>query len=316
MRNGLVSVVIPTRDRSWCLPEAIESVLAQSYKDVEIIVIDDGSRDDTRKVVSRYGGKLRYYYQENKGVVSARNRGLSEARGEYVAFLDDDDLWAPGMLERAVSAFRSSEGDTGVVYVGYRYLLRDGDKSRPLDRKVKCFSGDVFERLIMGNFIPLPSAVIKRECLEKAGGFDERIGWYEDWELFLRLSLHGYRFLFIDEPLLYIRIHGSNRSCDLLAMKEGALKVVRKIHDLSKGSPYEPLIRGVLTWRLLALGWYLTLEGRPSRGRDYIRSALPVNLRQRLQKSLILLLTWLPSPSIRGINLLAEWLLGQRDPYK
>ena len=117
MQKGLVSVVIPNYNYARFLPEAIDSVLAQTYGQIEIIVVDDGSTDDSREILDGYGDRVTVIFQQNAGVSAARNNGVSRSRGEYLAFLDADDAWLPAKIERQIAAFRGDE-EIGLVHVG------------------------------------------------------------------------------------------------------------------------------------------------------------------------------------------------------
>jgi GT2 family glycosyltransferase len=225
--SATISVIIPTFDRRSVLQEAVESVLAQRYRDIEVIVVDDGSTDGTDELMQRRFGddpRVRYRYQPNAGVSSARNAGLDLATGDYVAFLDSDDSWEPWHLALVHAGFdRVPEAgliwtDTafvdpqGVVlsssalpelFSAYRYFSRDDlfSSSSPLaelgidlpaaSRDHRLYVGDIFSPMVMGNLVLTSSAVIRRERLAAVGRFDERLGVGEDYEFFLRVCRAG-----------------------------------------------------------------------------------------------------------------------------
>jgi len=299
------------------LPETIESVLQQTYKNREIIVVDDGSTDETRAVVERYGDKVKYIYQENSGGLSARNNGVVNSQGKYIAFLDDDDLWHHTMLEKSVHTLIKAGEDIGVAYVAYNYF-RDSDKDRFPAKQIKRFSGNIFEVLLQKSFIPINTVLIKKECIEKVGGFDETLIGYEDWDLFLRISFAGYNFTFINEPLAYIRVHDTHRSSNLLMMKRCSLKAVEKLATMpSQTSLQANLIKRTLAKKHLALGWYLMLNNRRDEGKEEMRNAVPMDRAQRLQKGIAIVLSSIPSAVILKIfNTLVESIFGQRSPYR
>jgi O-antigen biosynthesis protein len=175
----LVSVVLPTRDRADVLPAAIESVLSQTWPELELIVVDDGGTDSTRQVVEGYDDpRLRYVWQENRGVSGARNRGLHEARGELIAYLDSDNTWMPEFLEGMV-AFLRSEG----LRAGYAASELRGDerleyRGQPLDRRA----------LQRQNYIDCIVLVHDADLVAEIGGFDERLRRVVDWDLLLRMA--------------------------------------------------------------------------------------------------------------------------------
>jgi O-antigen biosynthesis protein len=226
----LVSVVIPTYNRAQLVARALDSVLAQSFRDFEALVIDDGSTDDTAGVVRRYvqmDTRVRYLRQHpNRGVGAARNVGLRESRGELIAFLDSDDYWFPAKLERQVDLMRDAPADVGLVYCGVENVNERGERwlYEPKSR------GDVYARLLTKNVVHSGSGVmIRRNVIRTAGFFDERIPAIEDYDYWLRIS-RSYRFDFVAEPLLrYFDVGGTARkSNDLQANMDARAWFFRK----------------------------------------------------------------------------------------
>ena len=168
----LVSVIIPTYNRSRFLGEALDSALNQTYKEQEIIVVDDGSTDGTSQLMREYEPRIRYIYQERSERSSARNRGVSESCGEYIAFLDSDDLWLPEKIERQVKILNENEG-IGVVYTGVQFIDEAG---RAYEGKI-CWAAlqrkrqSLYEDLMTRNVISgsASSVLLRRECMETAG---------------------------------------------------------------------------------------------------------------------------------------------------
>jgi len=198
----LVSVIIPTYNRGWILKEAIDSVLAQDFKDYELIVVDDGSNDNTREILNTYGEQeIIVFRQANKGVSAARNRGIAEAGGQLVAFLDSDDLWLPRKLSRQVDFFNLNPD--AVINQTEEIWIRNGVRVNPKNRHRKP-SGMIFERSL-GLCLVSPSAVMIRKTLfDVVGAFDENLPACEDYDLWLRISCR-YPVDFIDTPLIIKR---------------------------------------------------------------------------------------------------------------
>ncbi|MFQ6092657.1 MAG: glycosyltransferase [bacterium] len=196
-----VSVIIPTYNRAQFLTEAIGSVLDQSYGDFELIVIDDGSKDGTREVLKPFQGRLTYCYQEHAGVSRARNRGLSLARGDYVAFLDSDDLWRRQKLEKEVNFFEENPG-ANICYTD-EVWIRNGVRVNPkrIHRKQ---SGWIFRQCVPLCIISLSSAMMHSSLFHQVGPFDEHLPACEDYDLWLRVSLVT-EVHFIAEPLIIKR---------------------------------------------------------------------------------------------------------------
>ena len=206
-----VSVIIPTYNSARYLPEAIESVLAQTYRDYEIIVIDDGSKDNTKEVVGPYRDRITYLEGDNAGPSEARNRGIRASSGPYVAFLDADDLWYPDKLKRQLEVF-SENRDYDLVHTDGSYSR--SPSSQPgrtwFSLKKKVPSGWVFSDLLNESFIILSSVVVKRESLERVGLFDQNVDRWHGYDLWLRIAFER-QIGSIEAPLFFRRIHETNR---------------------------------------------------------------------------------------------------------
>jgi glycosyltransferase involved in cell wall biosynthesis len=194
----LVSVVIPTYNRAAVLERSIRSVLGQTLKDFELIVVDDGSTDSTQELLVRFDGKLRYAFQENRGVAAARNTGIGLSIGELVAFLDSDDEWLPDKLARQVARFDRTKN--AFVCHSEEIWIRDGKRvpQKPLHRKQ---GGRFFERALERCLISPSSVMISRRLLDEVGWFDEELAAAEDYDLWLRITAF-HEVDFITEPLV------------------------------------------------------------------------------------------------------------------
>lgn len=167
------SVIVSTYNRAHYICEAIDSVLAQNYQNIEIIVVDDGSTDETRAVLRGYGDKIRYFYQENQGLPAARNFGIEKSSGKYLAFLDDDDIWFPEFLENQV-AYLEAHPEVGMVHADLIILDETLDEPRLRKRMLPgpIPSGFILPELINRNVIACPTVVVRRSCLDNVGLFD------------------------------------------------------------------------------------------------------------------------------------------------
>ena len=195
----MITVVIPTYNRYGLLKVAIDSVLDQSYRDFELIVVDDGSTDDTHALVRSYGDSLVYLKQENQGPSAARNRGIEESRGSLVAFLDSDDRWHPDKLLIQIEAMEEEPGylisHTGEVWYRNGELLRQKKKHQKLP-------GYIFERSLSMCMVSMSTVIARRELFDHIGCFDEKLPCCEDYDFWLRASLR-YPFLLVDQPLTF-----------------------------------------------------------------------------------------------------------------
>ncbi len=226
----LVSVIIPTFNSELYVKVAVESVLLQAYRDVEVIVVDDGSTDGTRDVLKEYidSGEIKYIYQKNNGPASARNSGIKNSSGEFIAFLDADDIWLSNKLERQISLFDSSP-DVGLVYSDMEFFgahLRFNRYSEMLKRRM-C-RGRVYKELVLENFIPTSTVIVRRNVLDDVGFFDDS-GKYigEDYDLWLRVA-RKYEIDFVEDILVKYRIHSGKMSLSRKESYSGLCRVYKR----------------------------------------------------------------------------------------
>ena len=201
-QSPLVSAVIPTFNRGPLLERAIGSVLAQTYRPVEIIVVNDGSTDDTAARVGRLDiPGLRYFHtRANAGAAAARNLGIAEARGDLIAFLDADDEWLPEKIARQVAAFAGGPQRIALIYCGAAEVSPDW----PTVERHPVLRGALFEKLRLRNFLRTPSVMVRRDVLDRVGGFDCGLAACEDWDLWLRIA-RDYLIDYVD--YMGVRVH-------------------------------------------------------------------------------------------------------------
>jgi len=220
-----VSVIITSYNYARFIGETIQSVLDQTYLDVEVIVVDDGSTDNTPEVLARFGDRITCIYQRNQGKSGALNRGIDAARGRYLAFVDSDDAWLPDALERRLAVFESDPG-VGVVYGRTLVMDESGTLLPYMNGAPPRYPDDTLRSLLHGVFIPFLTFMARRTCLDQAGTyFNPDFGATNDWELYLRLS-RACRFHFVDQPLARYRVHGSNWSGNSGVMAKQMARVV------------------------------------------------------------------------------------------
>lgn len=207
MKAGTVSAVIPVYNNGPYVAEAVESVLAQTRPPDEIVVVDDGSTDGTAEALRPYRDRIRYIYQNNQGEPAARNRGIRESTGQYIAFLDGDDLWAPRKLELQMECFRQ-HSKCALVYSDMSTFDQNGtiDASVKLRFKMTLSSGRIFPALFMRSLFGSGSVVFRKTCLDTVGYFDEQLLVGSDYEMWLRISRH-FNLAAVDKPLLKYRHH-------------------------------------------------------------------------------------------------------------
>lgn len=225
-----VSVVIPAYNAMAYLPETMKSALAQTFDDFEVIVVNDGSSDRIEEWASQITDpRVKLISQTNLGLAGARNTGIAHAEGEYIAFLDADDLWEPTKLEKQVRSFEENP-EAGLVYTWTTII---DDKGTSIGRVFANHAeGDVWERLIAHNIVECGSvAMVRRCCFETVGVFEQTLRSYlEDWDMWLRLASR-YPFKVVKEPLVYYRKHSSNISQNWEAMEQNYHIIIEKTFD-------------------------------------------------------------------------------------
>jgi len=225
--NPTVSVIIPTYNRGWILREAIDSVLAQDFTDYELIVVDDGSTDDTRQILGSYGRDLLVLRQSNQGVSAARNRGIAESRARLVAFLDSDDLWLPQKLARQL-AFFESKPDALICQTAETWL-RNGVRVNPKNRHQKR-SGMIFEPSLALCLVSPSAVMIRKTLFDTVGRFDESLPACEDYDLWLRISCR-YPVFLIDDPLIIKRGGHQDQLSKAAGLDKYRIRSLKKLID-------------------------------------------------------------------------------------
>lgn len=225
-----VSVVIATYNMGKYVCEAVDSVLAQPMQDLEVIVVDDGSKDDTLEVLKRYAGnsRVRVIATPNQGQPKAKNTGVHASRGRFIAFCDADDYWLPNKLALQLPRFEM-DAKVGVVYSPITRLHSDGTFHEEYGREF--FRGDVLARMFVRNIVPFGTAVIRRECIDQVGAFDENFPMGIDWELWLRIAPH-WHFDYVEESTYIYRIWDGQMSKNWRGRYDNAMKIMDKFLSL------------------------------------------------------------------------------------
>ena len=231
-KDPLVSIILPTYNRANVIKGAIKSVLNQTYKNLELIIIDDGSTDETEDIIKGMKDKrIRYFkYVQNRGVSYARNKGILLAKGSLIAFQDSDDIWLKDKLERQIQIMINTTPDVGVVYTGF-WQIYDANRIYIPSKEIKSREGYILKNLINGNFVGTPTMLVKRDCFNRVGLFDESLPRLNDWELCIRLAQH-YKFLLIDEPLVIAHISKDSISRDDKKLITALDIILNKHYDL------------------------------------------------------------------------------------
>jgi len=229
-----VSVVIPTHNRAHYLMQALDSVFAQTSPASEILVIDDGSNDDTRPRLDRLvrAEKIRYFYQSQRGVSAARNKGIELATFPLIAFLDSDDLFLPTKLEKQSQVFRD-QPDLGFVHCGFSKFNDQGEDLGIRD--TSRFTGNIYPSILQewSVLMAMPCMLVRNEVLREVGGFDEKMVWAEDMDLWRRIS-RRYAIRVVPEVLVKVRVHASSTTFERAGGVSGFERYIDKAFEEDK----------------------------------------------------------------------------------
>jgi len=268
MSTPLVSVVLPVYNRAATVARAVESVLAQSFRDFELIVVDDGSTDGSRAAVEAFGPQVRLFVQPNAGPYAARNTALRHARGELIAFIDSDDAWRPHFLASLV-ALLTRKPEAGLVFGDARVVTPAGPGSMTMFKVSPPSRGHVAADLTRWNFVPTITALVRRRCLEEIGGFAEA-PLAADYLAWFRIALH-HELDFVDDVVADYTVHPGGISAQL--GRSLATRIELFSHELKQTS--DPATRSLL--RRILFNCSVSLALAALRGRAAgVRGALPL----------------------------------------
>ena len=295
MPQPRVSVVIPAYNVAGYIAEAIDSVLAQTFQDFEIIVVNDGSPDTEAldAVLAPYGTRVRCVRKTNGGLASARNAGIAAARSDLIAFLDGDDLWEPQCLSSQL-ALLELEPSAAAVFPDAVYFGETSLAGKRVSEIAPYERGRVtIEAVLKGRSNLCYSCLARCEAIEAAGGYDASLRRIEDWDLYLRLLLRGETILVNPQPLLRYRRRDNSLSANDIVMRRAALDVLAKIEKLiPPGSPLLPLAANLRRdWRAgieRELGRKALAEGRWEQARTHWEEHQKIRPDRRIALSLLL----------------------------
>jgi glycosyltransferase involved in cell wall biosynthesis len=303
-----ISVIIPTYNRAELLAETLLSALEQTLADREIIVVDDGSTDRTSEVAKTFQDRIIYLRQPNSGPAKARNAGIRLAKGKYIAFLDSDDLWLPEKLELQYR-FLEQTASIGLVFTDVMWFSNGQVLLPSLRERYQLYSGQVFEKLLFDNWIATSSVLVRRECLEEVGGFDEdpQIMYVEDWNLWIRLA-RQYQFALVDKVLVKRRYHPHRLG---LTNPEKQFKAI--LYNLEKLRRLYPELEEkseLFDQKYYQIGFQRGYEDlnviQPKRARPKL--ALALKHKKNLKTIFYYLLTFMPAPLLKaGKSLVRIW---------
>ncbi len=267
-----VSVIIPTFQRRALLPRAVETARARIGTDDEILVVDDGSTDGSVEALPGGDPRLRVIRTDHRGPAAARNAGIREARGEFLAFLDSDDEWLPGTLDDQVATL-AGEPAPGLSYAAARSVDERGAPVATRPRVSR--EGDVLRPLLRRNFITTSTVVVPRSVLEASGLFDETLDHSMDWDLWIRIAERR-RFAYLDRPVALYRFHPGQQIRHRTRVDDCRRRILEKALERYRGERPELVrrVKRLLAYRLLRLGRLQRLDGDRAAARRSFRAAV------------------------------------------
>jgi glycosyltransferase involved in cell wall biosynthesis len=269
-----VSVIVPTYNNSPFLPATIDSVLAQTYPDYELIVVDDGSTDDTAAALRPYNGQIRYLQQTNQGVSAARNRGLALALGDYIVFLDGDDLLLPHKLARQVEFLEANE-TVGIVHSGWQTIDENGQPLNTIEPWHQAPQLDL-ETWLFWKPVFLGAMMFRRRLLAQTPGFDPALRQAEDTDLLLCLAAAGCPMAWLPEVTVFYRQHGTNTMRNGRQQAEAIMRVLDRFFNRADlTAAIRRLENQVRYYTLLWVVWHLFRTGDHKAITPYLRQTLP-----------------------------------------
>lgn len=266
-----VSVILPTYNRAHLLKRAIRSVVNQTYKDFELIIVNDGSVDSTEEAIKTFDDKrIIYIKQSNRGAAAAVNKGIESTRGKFIAFLDDDDEWLPEKLKIQMEIFEKEPSKTGVVYTGkWRIDITSNKKTYAPYSHILNKEGDIHKELFAyPNFVSPVTAIVRKECLEKVGKFDETLPSGNDRDLWIRISRY-YHFKYIPIALANAYLTPGSISRTEKNIIETAKILLNRYKD-----EYKKFGRKRFAYLLCRIGTSTILEGNIKEGSHFLLKAL------------------------------------------
>lgn len=267
MKEKLVSIIIPAYNVGKYIAQTLDSILAQTYKNIEVIVVDDGATDNTKEIIEKYiknKSFIKLISQKNKGLAGARNTGLKHAAGEYICIFDSDDIMLPNKIEKQVE-FLEEHQECDLAYSNIYHFI-DNNPNKTYLWKLPQYSLNAYRNLLLhGNYINPNSVLFRRSVYDKYGGFDESIRSAEDWDYWLKISYNKIKFGYLPDFLTMYRMRDNNLSADRVTMYSTALSVLEKQKKLRQSFYNRFLIgRKLIRWRIGLIFAYLRNGDRHS----------------------------------------------------
>ena len=281
-----ISVVIPTHNRPCRLLKTINSVAKQTFEDIEIIVVNDNEDEKAvKRIISEINDKRVYYLrnQRKKGANGARNTGLNSARGEFIAFLDDDDIWYKKKIQKQIEIFNLSSSRIGLIYTGFKVVSNEKKSSQQDIYPQK--KGYLFDDILNGNFIGSPTPLIRKTVFLDCGYYDEKLKSSQDWDLWIRIAKY-YRIDFIPEILAEYTVHGDQISTNFIEKAVSFTYILEKYNEFYENNKAAKTTLGKKISVLLFLGGDIK-NSRKNLIKSYFTDGIRLDITAHLMLSLI-----------------------------
>jgi len=312
-----VSVIIRVHNRTEFVCQAIHSLLRQNHQNIEILVVDDGSDMPIENYIKSHcsSTKIRFIRKPHTGRSDSSNVGIANAQGNYLIFLDDDDLLHPQMISMTLTVLKNFNAD--IVHVGYRYFF--GTEQNLDSQKFnicKDFSSPL-KLLTTRNPFPINTVLVKKKIIENAGNFDKNMDTAEDWDLWLRVVARGVKIKILDQCLAFIRVHKNNVSQNTFLMSEGSLKVLENAEKYLNQNQRKGLnLKWKIAFRRLVVGWNVTLLGSSQKGRQMFLSVLKKDSLLLPLSSFLWFISFLPVYYLKRLTNVYRLITHQPEIYR
>ncbi|NIS18110.1 MAG: glycosyltransferase [Aliifodinibius sp.] len=304
-----VSVIIPAYNSSQYILEALDSVFEQSFKDFEVIVIDDGSTDNTKKKIDDYPHQIRYFHQENGGPAKARNLGIRKSEGKYIAFLDADDVWLSTKLEKQVAAFKK-DPELGMVITENSLFDEGGIYRTTVGKGNYLMRGDLVTNIFLKSGVVTPTVMVRREVFDKVGLFEESLRIAEDDNMWIRIA-SSYPITLVDEPLAKIRDHQLRTmriNQNYIIYTRASVEMLLNKYDSHLAGKIKKLVPRKFYQGNFAIGYRYFEREEYSRARQAFREALRYD-KWHIKPYTYIIMTMVPKKIIRFIRFAKRKLL-------
>lgn len=293
-----ISVIIPTYNYARYLPATLDSVFRQTFTDLEVIVVDDGSTDNTKDILQPYihDERIRYIYQENRGLSAARNTGIRSSQSPFITFLDSDDLFTPRKLEVLRQEFERHP-EAGLVYGNHVLWTGQHLYRQPRFPHGQAPSGWILPQLFTHPVMSVPAVLVRRECFDRAGFFDESLTAVEDWDMWMRIAVL-YPMYYVNDVVTYVRVHANSMSTNLVNMSRNKLHVQKSVYRHYHQKLLEHFSQSQLDalfgQTYLEYAKHHLLQGKQSIARHYAKIAAGLDRRNLLRLAWLLPATYIP----------------------